>query len=207
MIQFSNCNFDFENKPLIADFNLQVEVGNKIVLYGPSGSGKSTILHAILGFVKPESGEITINGDVLNSHSLNQIRSLTAWVPQDISLPYNTVEEMVYAPFEFHNNRANRPSHAEILSLFDSLMLEHDLLDKAITEISGGQKQRIMLAIGILLKKPIILLDEPTSALDPQSVDAVITLLKTLTDTTMIAVSHDAKFIDAFDRKILIPKL
>ena len=205
MIQFNNTYFEYDEKPLISGFSVNIARGEKVVIYGPSGSGKSTLVHAILGFVQATQGEIMVNNLPLSPDTITEIRQLTSWLPQDISLPYNTVRDMVLAPFEFKANHSHKPSDQEILAEFDKLGLEHNLLEKGITEISGGQKQRILLLTTVLLRKPILLLDEPTSALDAQSVDLVINYLKSLTDTTIIAISHDQKLINALDRKLLIP--
>ena len=204
MIQFNNTYFIYDEKPLISGFSVNIARGEKVVIYGPSGSGKSTLVHAILGFVQAEQGEIIVNNLPISPDSINEIRQLTSWLPQDISLPYNSVRDMILAPFEFKANHSRKPSDQEILAEFDKLKLEHNLLEKGITEISGGQKQRILLLTTVLLRKPILLLDEPTSALDAQSVDLVINYLKSLTDITIIAISHDEKFINTFDRKLLI---
>ena len=205
MIQFNNTYFEYDEKPLISGFSVNIARGEKVVIYGPSGSGKSTLVHAILGFVQATQGEIIVNNLPLSPDTITEIRQLTSWLPQDISLPYNTVRDMVLAPFEFKANHSRKPSDQEILAEFDKLGLEHNLLEKGITEISGGQKQRILLLTTVLLRKPILLLDEPTSALDAQSVDLVINYLKSLTDTTIIAISHDQKLINALDRRLLIP--
>lgn len=205
MIKFNNTYFEYDEKPLISGFSVNIARGEKVVIYGPSGSGKSTLVHAILGFVQATQGEIMVNNLPLSPDTITEIRQLTSWLPQDISLPYNTVRDMVLAPFEFKANHSRKPSDQEILAEFDKLGLEHNLLEKGITEISGGQKQRILLLTTVLLRKPILLLDEPTSALDAQSVDLVINYLKSLTDTTIIAISHDQKLINSLDRKLLIP--
>ena len=204
MIQFNNTYFEYDEKPLISGFSVNIARGEKVVIYGPSGSGKSTLVHAILGFIQATQGEIMVNNLPLSPDTITEIRQLTSWLPQDISLPYNTVRDMVLAPFEFKANHSRKPSDQEILAEFDKLGLEHNLLEKGITEISGGQKQRILLLTTVLLRKPILLLDEPTSALDAQSVDLVINYLKFLTDTTIIAISHDQKLINALDTKIKI---
>jgi polar amino acid transport system ATP-binding protein/putative ABC transport system ATP-binding protein len=204
MIQFNNTYFSYDGKPLISGFSVNIARGEKVVIYGPSGSGKSTLVHAILGFVQATQGEIMVNNLPLSPDTITEIRQLTSWLPQDISLPYNTVRDMVLAPFEFKANHSRKPSDQEILAEFDKLALEHSLLDKGISEISGGQKQRILLITTVLLRRPILLLDEPTSALDAQSVDLVIDYLRSLTDTTIIAISHDQKLINSLDTKIKI---
>ena len=204
MIRFNNTYFSYDGKPLISGFSVNIARGEKVVIFGPSGSGKSTLVHAILGFVQATQGEIMVNNLPLSPDTITEIRQLTSWLPQDISLPYNTVRDMVLAPFEFKANHSRKPSNQEILAEFDKLGLEHNLLEKGITEISGGQKQRILLLTTVLLRKPILLLDEPTSALDAQSVDLVIDYLRSLTDTTIIAISHDQKLINTLDTKIKI---
>lgn len=204
MIEYQNTYFTYNEKPLISGFSLSIHKNEKVTFYGPSGSGKSTLIHALLGFVHPDSGNITINNTPLQPSTINHIRTLTAWLPQDISLPATTVRQLIHTPFQFQNNRHLQPTDDEILHTFDQLALEHHLLDKPANEISGGQRQRIMLATATMLHKPILLLDEPTSALDPQTVEQTIRYLRTLPDTTMIAISHDQHFIDSFDRKILI---
>ena len=82
--------------------------------------------------------------------------------------------------------------------------LEQEIYTKHLVEISGGQRQRVMIAIAVLLDKPLLLLDEPTSALDSDSIEKLIVFLKSYKSMTMVAVSHDERFIRAFDRSIKI---
>lgn len=207
MISFNNCSFIYKDKLLINNLSFNINRGDKYVLYGPSGSGKSTIINAILGFERPNNGDIIVDGRQCNNDNFEYIRSITSYLPQDISLPYTTVKELIYSPFEFKINKHNTPTNQEIFYYFKQLGLNENLLNANINEISGGEKQRILLATTILLKKPILLLDEPTSALDAKSILMTIDILKSLSETTMLAISHDEIFTNSFDNKILIPKL
>lgn len=207
MISFNNCSFIYKDKLLINNLSFNINRGDKFVLYGPSGSGKSTIINAILGFERPNNGDIIVDGRQCNNDNFAYIRSITSYLPQDISLPYTTVKELIYSPFEFKINKHNTPTNQEIFYYFKKLGLNENLLNANINEISGGEKQRILLATTILLKKPILLLDEPTSALDAKSILMTIDTLKSLSETTMLAISHDEMFTNSFDNKILIPKL
>lgn len=207
MISFNNCSFIYKDKLLINNLSFNINRGDKYVLYGPSGSGKSTIINAILGFERPNNGDIIVDGRQCNNDNFAYIRSITSYLPQDISLPYTTVKELIYSPFEFKINKHNTPTNQEIFYYFKKLGLNENLLNANINEISGGEKQRILLATTILLKKPILLLDEPTSALDAKSILMTIDTLKSLSETTMLAISHDEIFTNSFDNKILIPKL
>ena len=207
MISFNNCSFIYKDKLLINNLSFNINRGDKYVLYGPSGSGKSTIINAILGFERPNNGDIIVDGRQCNNDNFAYIRSITSYLPQDISLPYTTVKELIYSPFEFKINKHNTPTNQEIFYYFKQLGLNENLLNANINEISGGEKQRILLATTILLNKPILLLDEPTSALDAKSILMTIDTLKSLSETTMLAISHDEMFTNSFDNKILIPKL
>lgn len=204
MIQFKNITISYNGKNVISDFSSEIKAGEKICFVGESGSGKSTLLHAILGFVVPEKGTINVDDEAIATHSIFSIREKTAFLPQDISFPYQTIKELMLSPFSFRANRKKVISDEKILSIFSQLNLEEEILHKRLNEISGGQKQRVLLALIALLDKPIVLLDEPTSALDASSVDLVTRFLKTMTDKTVIIVTHDRRFAETFDRIISI---
>lgn len=204
MIQFKNITISYNGKTVISNFSTEIKASEKICFVGESGSGKSTLLHAILGFVTPEKGTISVDDEAIASHSIFSIREKTAFLPQDISFPYQTVKELMLSSFSFRANRKKVISDEKILSIFSQLNLEEEILHKRLNEISGGQKQRVLLALIALLDKPIVLLDEPTSALDAGSVDLVIRFLKAMTDKTVIIVTHDRRFAEEFDRIISI---
>ena len=224
MIEFNNITFIYDNKPLMQHFSCCISSGEKVVLYGPSGHGKSTLLASVAGFVLPDEGSIRINGKILDSVAIQQIRRITAWLPQEFTLPFETVEELIAAPFRLKINQPSRPTKETILNHFARLGLEPELYEKRSIEISGGQRQRvaidiaekdfsqisdgqrqrIMLMITALLNKKIVLLDEPTSALDPDSISLIIDYIHAMRETTVVMVSHDTRFIEAFDRKIYI---
>ena len=204
MIEFDNLTFIYDNKPLMQHFTCCIARGEKAVLYGPSGHGKSTLLASVPGFVLPDEGSIRIDGRTLDATTVQQVRRRTAWLPQEFTLPYDTIQELIEAPFRLRINQTLKPSRETILEHFDRLGLEHELYDKRSIEISGGQRQRIMLMIAALLQKDLVLLDEPTSALDPDSIARVIDYIRSLHEATVLMVSHDARFIDSFDRKIYI---
>lgn len=204
MIEFDNLTFIYDNKPLMQHFTCCIARGEKAVLYGPSGHGKSTLLASVPGFVLPDEGTIRIDGRTLDATTVQQVRRRTAWLPQEFTLPYDTIQELVEAPFRLRANQSQKPTRTTVMEHFDRLGLEPELYDKRSIEISGGQRQRIMLMIAALLHKEIVLLDEPTSALDPDSIARVIDYIRSLHEATVLMVSHDTRFIDSFDRKIYI---
>lgn len=202
MIEFKDLSFIYDGKTLFEHFSEVVKTGEKVVIAGASGSGKSTLLNCVAGFVVPDSGSVSVDGLLVDERNHTTIRERLAWVPQEFSLPYQWVNEMMDVIFQLKNNRKKMPSEERVLAAFNALGLSPEIYRKRLVEISGGQRQRVMIAIAVLLDKEIFLLDEPTSALDPESVDEVIRFLKGLDGKTVLAVSHDARFINAFDRVI-----
>ena len=204
MISIKNLRLQYGDEILFTDFNLSVNRGENVVLLGPSGTGKSSILHLLLGFVKPQAGEIKIDGISLSPSSIHKIRRKTAWLPQELNLHIDTVRELLSETFKLHINKKNEPSPASIEETLNALDLDLSILNKKTNEISGGQKQRIMLASCILLRKPLLLLDEPSSALDAESVERLAKLIRAQKGITVLSSSHDKKWIDHCDRVVNI---
>lgn len=202
MIEFENLGFVYDGKVLFEHFSDTIQNGEKVVISGASGTGKSTLLSSIAGFVLPEEGVIRVDGLSVEGKNLSAIRSKLAWVPQEFALPYQDAGELIDTLFHLKINREQVPDRDQVLSVFAELGLPEEIYRKKMIEISGGQRQRVMIAVAALLNKGIILLDEPTSALDAGSVDGVIRYLKGMKDKTLVAVSHDRAFTEAFDRVI-----
>jgi ABC-type transport system involved in cytochrome bd biosynthesis, ATPase and permease components len=202
MIQIKNLSVSYGDEQVISNLSFAAKKGDKVALSGPSGSGKSSILNLLMGFVYPFSGRVTVNGIDLNEQNIDAIRQQISWLPQELSLKIDTVEELFFYPYTFRANKHLRPSTEEVKRIFGDLLLDVSLLEKSLSEISGGQKQRVALASVLLLKKDILLLDEPTSALDAESRSAIINLIKKLDGVTVIASTHDEEWLAAMDTVI-----
>lgn len=204
ILKITDASLSYENVRVFRHLNIQVEPGTVACITGPSGCGKSSLLHAILGIVPLEEGEIDFGGTRLTEESVFALRRKMAWLPQEIALPCEWVREMVQLPFLLKAGR--KPGFREDVfrKLLPELKLESSLFLKRVNEISGGQRQRLMIASAVLLHRPLLLIDEPTSALDRESVECVIRLLQRLAGegSTVLAVSHDATFIEHSDQVI-----
>ena len=95
MLQIENLGVRFGQKEIFSGMNLHVGRGEAVCLTGPSGCGKTTLLKAVMGFVTPYKGTISVNGIELSPRTVSHIRHLTAWMPQGLSLPSEWVREMV----------------------------------------------------------------------------------------------------------------
>ncbi|GAB1372382.1 hypothetical protein MASR1M45_24440 [Candidatus Kapaibacterium sp.] len=171
--------------------NVDISSGDKFVIVGPSGVGKSTILNMIMGFVIPDSGDISYNSELLSKKAITRFRAHSAYIPQSLDFKKSIgVREFIDIPFKFKVNKLIVPNESEILYLMDKLMLKHELLNSVYNDLSGGEKQRFVTLIALLLKRDVYIMDEPTSNLDSESSSRLIKLIEE-SDKTFIISSHD----------------
>ena len=204
MLKTVNISLSYDSQKIFSNISLNISKGEIVCLCGESGCGKSSLLKAIQGFAE-STGLIEVDGDILDENTVDTIRQKTAYVPQDLSLPYDTVEQMVMSLFELRVNRNIKFSKDSIFADWALLGLDNSLWNKQVNEISGGQRQRIMLTIAGLTGKQLLLADEPTSALDSESALLVAKYFRMLAkerDMAILAVSHSETFAKECDRVI-----
>ena len=202
MLEVKNLSITYEDKIALSNFSLNLLDGELLCIMGESGSGKTSLLNAIMGFVDFR-GEIFFNGKKINESTINEFRTRVSYIPQELNLPVETVEEMVKLPFSFRVNHHVGYDKRKLMNYWEILGLEPELYDKRVTEISGGQRQRIMVSVAGLLAKPLMLVDEPTSALDFKSAANVIKFLRLLQaeeNISIMSITHHEKFANACDR-------
>lgn len=206
MIQIENLSISFKEEKVLQNFNLKVQPGEKLAITGESGIGKTTLLNILAGFEPGFQGKVRVNGIELSADTILQIRQLIAWLPQETALEFETVKELLLAPFEFDANKDKRPTREEYTVLLKEFGMNTAILSKRTKDISGGQKQRVLLASCLLLKKSILLIDEPTSALDPRVKRQVVDYVLSQKDLTVIAVTHDKYWSEQSDKIINLGK-
>ena len=192
------------------DFQLQVD-NEILVLWGPSGAGKTTILHSLAGLVKPSSGFIKLNDQVLYSSEKNiylppRLRN-TGYLFQDYALfPHMTVRQNVLYGLKCKKGREIAVNPVELL---DSFGVGH-LIDRYPRQLSGGEKQRVALARALAVQPKLLLLDEPFSALDKGTREALRQEIKRLHrqwQIPFILVTHDEEDARCLgDRQISLDK-
>ena len=206
MLEIKNVKIKFGDKTLLGGLSLSAEDGQVVCICGDSGYGKTSLLRAILGFLPLEEGHVSIDGELLTPAAAGEFRKFMAYVPQDLAMPMETVEEMVKMPFALKANISTPFSKKRLMEEWQKLDLDSELYDKKVSELSGGQRQRIIISTLGLLQKPIVLADEPTSALDAHTTALVLNYLKALASkgATVITVSHDPAFANGCDKKVII---
>lgn len=188
--------------------DLSVASGEFAVLAGPSGSGKSTLLNLIGGLDRPTSGEIYLDGDLLNNRSDDELTRdrlhKIGFVFQAYNLiPVLTAYENVQFILQIQGVPENE--HADrIMPLLKELGIE-GLENRRPTELSGGQQQRVAVARAIVGRPAIILADEPTANLDSESALSLLALMYRLNreqGVTFLFSSHDSRVIEIARRVI-----
>lgn len=196
MLHIDNACIAFGEHTLFSGFCMHLANGESACIVGASGCGKSSLLNAIMGFVPLKQGSITVGNLQMERTTVDAIRKMIAWIPQELALPEEWVRQMIALPWSLKANKAIPFSEEKLFACFDELGLSHDLYLKRVNDISIGQRQRIMLAVAAMLDKPFIIVDEPTSALDPAATDRVLGFFQRETERgkTVLAVSHNRKF-------------
>jgi ABC-type multidrug transport system ATPase subunit len=197
-ISVNNLMLQFDGQTLFEKVSFEVPSGKTCCIVGPSGCGKSSLLGALLGFVSPRQGTITIDGTAVDSESAWRLRRSIAYVTQEPDLGQQTTLECIRRPFGYKANAHLPWSEDAVRSYFERFKLPVKLLDKSAAALSGGEKQRVAVVIALLLARPVLLLDEPTSALDKDSRRVLKDVLADL-DKTIVCISHDELLLDIAD--------
>lgn len=182
--------------PALEDLSFRVPAGETLVLAGPSGSGKSTVIEILLGFIRPETGRVLVNGADIASIVPDALSRMTAWIGQRPMLFAGTLRENIaFGRPDATEREIEAASRNARVSVFAETL--PDGLDTIVGEggfgLSGGQAQRVSIARAFLKDAPLLLLDEPTAHLDPATEGEVIESLRRLAvGRTVVLASHAA---------------
>jgi phospholipid/cholesterol/gamma-HCH transport system ATP-binding protein len=197
MIRLSNLYKSFDSQCVLNDLSLQIPAGQITAIIGPSGEGKSVLLKHMIGLMKPDSGQIEVEGEsILNIRrsQLNRIREKFGMLFQNAALfDSMSVFENVAFPLLEKTTLSRDEVERRVRSALEHVGLKN-VNGKFPDEISGGMKKRVGLARALLLNPKIILFDEPTTGLDPIIKRAIHQLIKDTHEKfgfTAVIVSHE----------------
>jgi phospholipid/cholesterol/gamma-HCH transport system ATP-binding protein len=199
MINIINLCKSFDGHKVLDNLNLKINTGETTVIIGRSGCGKSVLLKNIIGIMKPESGQVLIDGkDVatMDSKELHNLRMKFGMLFQGAALfdSLTVLENVAFGMLE-HSNPPREEVAKRVVECLALVGLK-DIEGKKPAELSGGMRKRVGLARAICLRPQIILYDEPTTGVDPIMGDAINDLIIELHNTlkvTSIAVTHDMR--------------
>jgi len=215
-ILLKNLSYKYSNKDLniLNNINLEIFKNEIIGIKGITGSGKSTLLKIILGLLKPNNGEILVDGiDIHKKKYIDSWYTKVAYVPQNIYLLNDSIKKNVLLGVNIENENNENYKKALKVSLSDEFINKIKNLDQTIVgengiKLSGGQKQRLGIARALYQKKEILILDEATNSLDEETEKKILDgILKMQNKPTIIFVSHKSANFDICDKIIDISKI
>ena len=185
----------------LKDFSLLVNKNERILIKGHSGGGKTTLFKIILSLLKPESGEVLLNNEVLDA----KYERLFAYVPQDNLLMEGTIKEVISLYDKDVDD--DKLQEAVCLSSSDAFinelaLKENTYLNEKGSGLSLGEMERIAIARAIYSDAPILLLDECSASLDLETEKKVISNILSLKDKTILLISHHKYDESLFDKVI-----
>jgi phospholipid/cholesterol/gamma-HCH transport system ATP-binding protein len=192
----------FDEKVILREVSFTLDRGHTKIILGASGSGKSTILKLILGLLRPDSGEVWINGertDTMSELELMRVRADLGMVFQEGALfdSLTVAENAGYKLWE-ELNWPDDKARARVEEVLGFVGLA-DFVDRMPSELSGGQRRRVAIARAMAARPGILLYDEATTGLDPITATSVVTemiKLRDLEEVSSIIVTHQLR--DAF---------
>ena len=217
-LEINHLKKSFGDLEVLKDISLNAEKGDVICIIGSSGSGKSTLLRCINLLDIPDSGEVWVNGELINmsknkagkyypqdQNQVDRIRTKLAMVFQNFNLwsHMTVIQNVVEAPIhvqKIDKNKANKLA----LELLAKVGIT-EKADQFPSSLSGGQQQRVAIARALAIEPDILLFDEPTSSLDPELVGEVLRVMQSLAEEgrTMIVVTHEMGFAKEVASKVI----
>ncbi len=200
-IEFRQVSIAFDEHVVLRDLSFAIPAGEMRILLGASGSGKSVLLKLILGLLKPDAGEVTVNGrrvDRMREHDLLKLRTGIGMVFQENALfdSLTVAENVGYALSE--EGQPVEQVHARVAEVLGLIGLG-EFADRLPAELSGGQRRRVAIGRALAPAPGILLFDDPITGLDPliaTTIDSEIIKVRDLTQVTSIVVTHQIR--DAF---------
>lgn len=208
-IDIENVTVAYNGKVALHNASLKLKAGTVCGLVGMNGAGKSTLFKAIMGFVKPVSGRILINGLPIRRV---QKSSLVAYVPQseevDWNFPVSVYDVVMMGRYGYMNLlRIPRLQDKQAVRASLERVQMWEMSDRQIGELSGGQRKRTFFARALAQQGTVLLLDEPFAGVDIKTEKMMITLLTELSHAghTILISTHDLASITTFcDQVVLI---
>jgi phospholipid/cholesterol/gamma-HCH transport system ATP-binding protein len=209
VIEIRNLTKSFGENPVLRGINLRINDGETIAVIGQSGCGKSVLLKHIIGLMKPDKGEVLLDGvnmATARNRDLENVRTNLGFLFQGAALfDSMTVEQNVTLGLREHGMRDKAKLHAiaaEKLALVGLRGIEEQMP----SDLSGGMKKRVALARALATEPKYMFYDEPTTGLDPVTSDQIDALIEDLTaklSVTSLIVTHDMFTVERIAKRVI----
>jgi len=200
-IEFRDVDLAFDDRQVLNRLSFRVMKGETKIILGGSGGGKSTIIKLVLGLLKPDSGQVLVDGeDVTNYNEVQMmsVRKKIGMVFQEGAL-FDSLSVYDNVAYRLHEQGVLEDEvEREVRRMLRFVNLE-DAIDKMPAELSGGMRRRVGIARALIGDPKIVLFDEPTAGLDPPTARTICELamkLRDLEDVSSIFVTHEMNNLD-----------
>ena len=200
-IRIESVSFAYADTPVLREATLTIPAGSFVALLGASGSGKTTIADMLIGLLRPQKGDIWIDGIPMLQIDIRLWRQMIGYVPQENLLMHDTVMANVTLGDEaLTESDVERALRAAGAWGFVQLLPQgvHTVVGERGSMVSGGQRQRIAIARALVKGPKLLILDEATTALDPETEKEICKTLQQLAGgLTILAISHQTALLEA----------
>lgn len=196
-------------RPVLTQVDLRVDPGEMVALIGPNGAGKSTLLRCLAGLIRPQRGQVLLDGVPLAGIPARERARRLAYLAQggEVHWPL-TVERLVALGRLPHLSPWTAPQAADRLAIDRAMDLCHagDLRGRTVTTLSGGERARVLLARALAAEPSLLLADEPVAGLDPYHQLQVMDVLRARADagTGIVMVLHDLTLAARFCTRVAL---
>jgi phospholipid/cholesterol/gamma-HCH transport system ATP-binding protein len=200
-IEFRNVTMEFDNRKVLNNLSFKAMKGETKIILGGSGCGKSTTIKLVLGLLKPDSGQILVDGEDITDYSevqMMRVRKKIGMIFQEGAL-FDSLSVYENVAFKLHEQGVPEDEvESEVRRMLRFVNLEA-AIDKMPSELSGGMRRRVGIARALVGDPKIVLFDEPTAGLDPPTARTICELamkLRDLEDVSSIFVTHEMNNLD-----------
>jgi len=193
VIEAKNLNKSWGETPIVRDFSIRIDRGDRIGLVGPNGAGKTTLLNLLIGKLEPDSGEIRF-GTNIELATLDQHRAVLHpdWTVKDALSPGG--DHVIVGKSSKH-----------VVAYMKDFLFRPEQAGTPVHTLSGGEKARLLLARTLALPSNLMVLDEPTNDLDLETLDLLEDFIANYVGT-VILITHDRDFLDRIARRAIAPE-
>jgi phospholipid/cholesterol/gamma-HCH transport system ATP-binding protein len=200
-IEFRNVTIEFDGRKVLNDLSFKVMKGETKIILGGSGCGKSTTIKLVLGLLKPDSGQVLVDGEDVTNYSeiqMMHVRKKIGMIFQEGAL-FDSLSVYDNVAFKLHEQGVPEEEvETEVRRMLRFVNLE-PAIDKMPAELSGGMRRRVGIARALVGDPKIVMFDEPTAGLDPPTARTICELamkLRDLEDVSSIFVTHEMNNLD-----------
>ena len=200
-IEFRDVTIEYDGRKVLNSLSFKVMKGETKIILGGSGSGKSTTIKLVLGLIKPDSGQVLVNGEDVTNYSevdMMRVRKKIGMIFQEGAL-FDSLSVYENVAFKLHEQGVPEGDvESEVRRMLRFVNLE-EAIDKMPAELSGGMRRRVGIARALVGDPKIVMFDEPTAGLDPPTARTICELamkLRDLEDVSSIFVTHEMNNLD-----------